>query len=97
MTEELFRTDAYLKQCDASVVAVTERGIVLDRTVFYPEGGGQPGDRGCLRLTTNATVDIIDTIEIRTNSAENTAADQEDMVQAAVTLVLNSPSYAVIY
>ena len=42
-------------------------------------------------------VDIIGTIEIRTNSAENTAADQEDMVQAAVTLVLNSPSYAVIY
>ena len=42
-------------------------------------------------------VDIIGTIEIRTNSAENTADDQEDMVQAAVTLVLNSPSFAVIY
>ncbi|MEM7329919.1 MAG: DUF1800 domain-containing protein [Pseudomonadota bacterium] len=42
-------------------------------------------------------VDIISTVEIRTNSAENTAADQEDMVQTAVTLVLNSPSYAVIY
>ncbi|MEO1321684.1 MAG: DUF1800 domain-containing protein [Pseudomonadota bacterium] len=40
-------------------------------------------------------VDIISTIEIRTNSAENTADDQEDVVQAAVTLVLNSPSYAV--
>jgi len=42
-------------------------------------------------------VDIISTIEIRTNSAENTADDQEDVVQAAVTLVLNSPSFAVIY
>lgn len=42
-------------------------------------------------------VDIISTIEIRTNSAENTAADQEDVVQAAVALVLNSPSYAVTW
>ena len=42
-------------------------------------------------------VDILQTIEIRTNSAENTAADQEDMVQAAVTLVVNSPSYAVTW
>lgn len=42
-------------------------------------------------------VDIIQTVEIRTNSAENTAADQEDVVQTAVTLVLNSPSYAVTW
>lgn len=42
-------------------------------------------------------VDIISTIEIRTNTPENTADDQEDMVQAAVALVLNSPSYAVVY
>lgn len=42
-------------------------------------------------------VDIISTIEIRTNSPENTADDQEDMVQAAVTLVVNSPSYAVTW
>ena len=42
-------------------------------------------------------VDIISTIEIRTNSAENTAADEEDVVQAAVALVLNSPSFAVTW
>ncbi len=42
-------------------------------------------------------VDIISTVEIRTNNAENTAADQEDMVQTAVALVLNSPSYAVTW
>lgn len=42
-------------------------------------------------------VDIISTVEIRTNSAENTAADQEDMIQTAVALVLNSPSYAVTW
>lgn len=48
-TEELFRENAYLKTCEAIVVDVNERGgIVLDRTVFYPTGGGQPGDTGTL-------------------------------------------------
>ena len=42
-------------------------------------------------------VDILSTVEIRTNSAENTAADEEDVVQTAVALVLNSPSYAVTW
>ncbi len=47
MTELLFRTDAYLTTCEARVTALTpEGGIVTDRTVFYPTGGGQPGDSG---------------------------------------------------
>lgn len=47
MTELLFRDDAYLAECAALVTAVTpEGGIVTDRTVFYPTGGGQPGDSG---------------------------------------------------
>lgn len=50
-TTELFREDAYLKQCKASVLAITDRnGIVLDQTVFYPTGGGQPGDAGSLNF-----------------------------------------------
>jgi misacylated tRNA(Ala) deacylase len=48
MSELLFRDDAYLKTATAQVVAVSERGIELDRTIFYPLGGGQPGDTGVL-------------------------------------------------
>ena len=49
MVEELFRQDAYLKQADATVTAVEDRGVRLDRSIFYPTGGGQPGDTGVLR------------------------------------------------
>jgi len=44
-----FREDAYIRQCSAVVTHVDERGIELDSTVFYPTGGGQPGDAGILR------------------------------------------------
>ena len=49
MTELVFRDDAYLKACGAIVIRIDERGVQLDRTVFYPTGGGQPGDVGVLR------------------------------------------------
>lgn len=46
MTQLLFRDDAYLKSCEATVVAARENIVELDRTVFYPLGGGQVGDTG---------------------------------------------------
>lgn len=61
MTDELFRRDAYLQSCDAVVVAVSDDGIELDQTVFYPLGGGQPGDRGTLRCKDGTLVEIVDT------------------------------------
>jgi len=61
MTEELFREDSYLQTCEATVVAVTEEGIVLDRTVFYPTGGGQPGDTGTLTAADGRRVSVADT------------------------------------
>lgn len=60
MTEDLFRHDSYLKECDAVVTAIDGDAIVLDRTVFYPTGGGQPGDTGTIRWT-GGSAEIIDT------------------------------------
>ncbi len=61
MTEELFREDATLGACDAHISNIDERGVQLDRTVFYPLGGGQAGDRGTLVLADGAELHIADT------------------------------------
>jgi len=61
MTDEIFREDAYLRSCEAVVTAAGPAGIELDCTVFYPMGGGQPGDIGTLRRTDGTSVAIVDT------------------------------------
>ena len=61
MTQDLFRTDAYLTECSATVTAITSQGIVLDRTVFYPLGGGQAGDAGVLVIADGTEIAIVDT------------------------------------
>ncbi len=60
MTEELFRENATLLHCQATVLAVDEHGVVLDRTVFYPLGGGQAGDAGTLTAEAGAVLNISD-------------------------------------
>jgi misacylated tRNA(Ala) deacylase len=62
MTETLFREDAYRRETPATVVFADARGIALDRTVFYPQGGGQPGDQGELAVEGGATIPIVNTI-----------------------------------
>ena len=65
MTIELFREDSYLKECDATVISLDERGICLDRTIFYPRGGGQPGDSGTIVGSDGVETPITDTIKDR--------------------------------
>lgn len=60
-TELLFRDDAYLRNANARVRAVHARGIELDRTLFYPLGGGQPGDTGTLVRENGERIAIADT------------------------------------
>lgn len=69
MTDELFRNDASLRCCEARVVAVDEQGIELDRTVFYPQGGGQAGDAGTLQLADGRRILITDTRKRRDDPA----------------------------
>lgn len=60
-TDLLFRDDAYLKSTTARVLGIHERGIELDRTNFYPMGGGQPGDSGVLIRENGERIVIVDT------------------------------------
>jgi len=59
MTELLYQTDSYLKEFTAKVVGIDEEqhGVLLDRTAFYPGGGGQPNDMGTL-VTPDTTVTV---------------------------------------
>jgi len=64
MTEELFREDAALVECEARVLALEDfdghAGVILDRTVFYPLGGGQAGDAGSLRAADGREFTVVD-------------------------------------
>jgi misacylated tRNA(Ala) deacylase len=83
-TDCLFREDSYLKSSEARVVALTEQGgIVLDRTVFYANSGGQPGDTGALTTT--------DGREVRIDNAVYTDAAKSEIahVPAPGTPALN--------
>jgi misacylated tRNA(Ala) deacylase len=65
MTQDLFRQDAYLRQTPATLTAITDTGLVLDRTVFYPLGGGQAGDAGWLVLPDGQRLAVADTRKLK--------------------------------
>ena len=60
-TRLLFRDDAYLKACPATITATDDRGFEADRTVFYPAGGGQPGDTGTVVRADGSVLHVVDT------------------------------------
>lgn len=89
MTQDLFRQDAYLQECNASVVSADAQGIVLDRTVFYPLGGGQAGDSGVLVLADGRALAIADTRKAKDDQGQPTdgiwhvpAPGQEELLAA---------------
>lgn len=63
-TDCLFRDDAYLQSCTATVADVNERGIVLDRSVFYANSGGQPGDTGVITTGDGLAVAIANAVYV---------------------------------
>lgn len=74
MTQDLFRQDARLRQTGATITAAGPEGIVLDRTVFYPLGGGQAGDTGWLQLADGQRLAIADTRKGKDAEGRPTAA-----------------------
>ena len=74
MTQLLFRDDAYLKTCVAKVTGVDDRGIQVDRTVFYATSGGQPGDTGTLTRTDGTEIRVASTV---------TGATKDDIIHIA--------------
>ncbi len=91
MTEDLCSRDSYLRSCDAAVVEVRDDGIVLDRTVFYARGGGQPGDSGALRWADGECL-VTDTTKSRDDGEvvhEVDASMPRPAVGTSVTAVLD--------
>ena len=88
-TELLFRDDAYLKTASARVIAVHDNAIELERTIFYPLGGGQVGDTGTLARESGARIVIADTRKgDGPDSVLHLAASTQTLPEVGETLTL---------
>ena len=93
-TQLLFRDDAYLREATARVIAVDDTGIQLDQTLFYVQGGGQPGDRGTLTLADGASLPVLNAVygaDRTTVLHQIGAGARQPEVGEAVSLVLDWP------
>lgn len=93
MTECVFQSDAYARLCDARVMSVEGNRVVLDRTVFYPLGGGQPGDRGQLVMADDSRHAVIDTVKGDDGEVVHVLAEDEPRLQPGtrVTAAIDWP------
>src|ERR687892_711475 len=80
MTDQLFAEDAYLTSCEATVVDIRDEGVILDRTVFYARGGGQPGDTGLLRWEGGQSR-VVDTLKLGGDIVHQLDGESHEMGQ----------------
>src|SRR3984893_10200804 len=93
-TDCLFREDSYLKDCSATVVALTETGgVVLDRTIFYAASGGQPGDTGTLRSANGNAIRIASAAYV---DREKTEITHSPAVSTGLDLKIGEPVHIAI-
>lgn len=78
-TEPLFRATPYETAFEAEIVGIEDGAVVLDRTLFYPQGGGQPGDVGELALTDGRRIPVVDTRHGEAGEIHHVAADGSDL------------------
>ena len=87
MTETIFSTDPYASTCTAKVVQSDGLVIQLSRTIFYPTGGGQPGDIGVFKLADDSEVNVIDTRrDIETGKILHEIEDPDSKIEIGTTI-----------
>lgn len=86
MTEPLYRDEPYRREADATVAGIDERGVRLDRTLFYPRGGGQAGDAGTLSLPGGASLAIADTVKGEGGDIVHVPAPGQEELLAALRI-----------